>query len=358
MSALAAKVFDFSQAQSESDLTIESVLNPVLERFQEQEALIEALTAKNVELLYAKNTSEKNNVQLSSTLKEFNSQIELLTHELESSRIVSEGFSQALEQLDPEIQSLKRQIENQRSANMQLANENVGLQKELKQAKKSGDPKKLIELNKSLREKNTTLTNALNKVKTELKQLEKAVNSTKNEEERLSYSSAKGECVILRSSKLHIKTPVGKGWYIAFEYWCPQGIGRLITWNGEQLNFADGGSEEINRVVAPSQEIVAWTKAWFMKNVKIEGSDQVIINANKIFDPVTVPKDILTTSEIACCGNTMVDEVVEAIKQGFTSAAKVGKCLGITTQEASKRLKAAEALGKVTCFRRSWKLKN
>lgn len=152
------------------------------------------------------------------------------------------------------------------------------LEGKVKDLKANGDPVKLLAQNKTLREKNEALTatnsrlqQQINKFNQELKDLAKYG----GEYHYLpSYSSVDGENVyihpkvikVVEAGELHTK--------VALTYWRKEGVGRVITWDGEQLHFASFNHKEVDADMAPSQEVVDFCQNWFLKNVVVHGRVQ------------------------------------------------------------------------------------
>ncbi len=155
----------------------------------------------------------------------------------------------------------------------------VELEKALKTLKEYGDPKKLLEQNKNLRERNKELMDLNDGLKKQNKSYE---NSHKELIEKAefsqlpSYTTETNEQLFIHPNLVTCETPDGPRRFVALTYWNALGIGRLVTWNGSAPQFASFKHKSVDDKWAPSQEAVAWAAKWFQDHVMEQGGHQVI----------------------------------------------------------------------------------
>ncbi len=153
------------------------------------------------------------------------------------------------------------------------------LERALKALKECGDPKKLLEQNKNLRQRNSELMDLNEGLKKQNKAYEASHKELieKAEFSQLpSYTSPTNEQLFIHPNLITCDTPEGPRRFVALTYWNALGIGRLVTWNGSVPQFASFKHKSVDERWAPSPEAVAWATKWFEDHVMEQGGHQVI----------------------------------------------------------------------------------
>lgn len=233
----------------------------------EYNSVVDALAETQEEL----STSQLKNNLLASELAELKVKVESLTA---GNKLLMEKTRDQ----EAKLRSGGDQLEKAVRVEVLLKERCQVLEAVVKELKSNGDPAKLLSQNKNLREKNGELLATNNRLQ---QQVNKAMSELKDlakyggEFHYLpSYSSAEGENVyvhpkvikVVEAGELHTK--------VALTYWRKEGIGRVITWDGEQLHFASFNHKQVDAKMAPSQEVVDFCQNWFLKNVVVHGKVQ------------------------------------------------------------------------------------
>lgn len=275
MTQLNAAVPLFTELKSSDD----DLLELIAHRFSQVDSLEQAeqkLITKNLELIVERNAANK-------VVRELSEQNKGMANQLENSEVVKEGLQAALEALDPEFEKLLSKIAQLESENSTLLGRVDNAIKSLKAIKKLGNPEDLIALNKKMRATNSELTKNVNNLKAENRKLsndnqrlQEVMVKTAHEkgDERLLFTSKTNEVLYLNPQLLTIKSARGTFMHVGLRYWSAQGLGRLVTWNGSLLNFADTKNAELNKLVAPSREIQDFATGWFKKHVTMVDGNQ------------------------------------------------------------------------------------
>lgn len=265
----------FKELKSSDD----NLLELVAQRFSDLDALElaeEKLITRNLELVVERNSANK-------VVRELTEQNKGMLDQLKHEEVVKEGLQAALGAMDPQFDALVSKIAQLESENSTLLGKVDTAIKNLKAIKKLGNPEDLIALNKKMRATNSELTKTINNLKAENRKLSKdnqrlqeVMVKTAHEkgDERLLFTSSKNEVLYLNPKLLTIKTAKGTHEYVAIRYWTARCLGRVITWDGQSLNFSDTQNSELNKILAPSKEVQDFATGWFKKHVLIFKGNQ------------------------------------------------------------------------------------
>lgn len=152
--------------------------------------------------------------------------------------------------------------------------------KTIKSLREHGDPKKLLEQNKTIRAKNAELVSELDKTKRLLKDMDKFLSaSVERGGDYFNipiFKTPNGQHVYMHDKHIHVIQNGVEVSVIPMSFWTADGIGRTITWDGENVNFASFGHKTVDLKHAPEPELVAFVRQWYEENVLPQGVKQVI----------------------------------------------------------------------------------
>lgn len=198
---------------------------------------------------------------------------------------VNNRYNELMQELQTERsekQKLQRALEQSKGAQRATSEALTTAERELKELKAHGDPKKIIEQNKTLRAKNTELQQGIDQAKKVAIDAEKEVAAMMDHYGQLpSFTSPTMENIYIHPKPLKMSMDVNGvptiHTFIALTYWTNEGVGRVITWDDKanKLRFASFGHKTVDAKLAPSQPVLEWAQDWFDKNVIAQGVVQV-----------------------------------------------------------------------------------
>lgn len=154
------------------------------------------------------------------------------------------------------------------------------LEKQVKEITAHGDIKKIIEQNKTVRAKNMEVLAELSKVKRLLADSDKLLSQSVlrgGEYYNLPiYRAPNDQVIYMHDKRIRVVREGVEHWLIPMTMFTPEGIGRLITWNGEDPQFATTGHKTVDQKLAPHPELVEFVRTWFRENISIQGTNQMI----------------------------------------------------------------------------------
>lgn len=237
-------------------------------RDKESTKLINELTEKNTSLAKGNKLLMDERQNFHGELNELNNRVNSLLQELQTERIEKQKAIRGLEQSKTVQTKAQQDLES--------------LQRELKELKAHGDPKKIIEQNKTLRAKNTELQQGIDLAKKTARDAEKEVAAMMDHYGQLpSFTSPTMENIYIHPKPLKMSINVNGvptiHTFIALTYWTNEGVGRVITWDDKanKLRFASFGHKTVDAKLSPSQPVLEWAHDWFDKNVLAQGVVQV-----------------------------------------------------------------------------------
>lgn len=199
---------------------------------------------------------------------------------------VNNRYNELMQELQAERsekQKFQRALEQSKTAQKTGQDALSKAEQEIKALKAHGDPKKLIEQNKTLRAKNGELQEGIDAHKKVSENAVREIAAMMDHYGQLpSFTSPTMENVYIHPKSLKMIVPLDGvptvHIFIALTYWTNEGIGRVITWDdkSDTLRFASFGHKTVDAKYAPSEEVRAWAKAWFNKNVSAQGVVQIL----------------------------------------------------------------------------------
>lgn len=267
-----SNVAEIFQVESPADLSMGQLLQLMTDKVNaealEYNELIDQIENLDLELkglsaINAKLTAElTEEIARSASLKEGNSQLMSRLSE------VSESDRKARVSFDVATEALKRKA-------LQVKE----LEEGLKKLKALGDPKRLVDNNRELRERNKSLMVLNESLKARNIEYEKSYKQLLDKSafnQLPSFTSSTNEQLFIHPNLVSCETPEGPRNHVALTYWSSLGIGRLVTWNGDVPRFASFKHKTVDERFAPSTEAVEWATTWFKDNVAYSGEHQVL----------------------------------------------------------------------------------
>lgn len=173
-----------------------------------------------------------------------------------------------------------KQLEAARRKEQASTEKSAVLEKRVKELTAHGDIKKIIEQNKTQRERNSELLNELSKVKRLLADSDKLLDQCVvrgGEYFNLPIFRAPNDQVIyMHDKRTRVMRDGVEHWVIPMTMFTPEGVGRLMTWDGERVHFASTGHKTADQKLAPHQDLVDFAATWFRENISIQGVNQML----------------------------------------------------------------------------------
>ena len=279
-------------------------MTPTLDEFQLLKLLSEQISATNTEYNELVATLEERDQQLALAEDQrtaLEGRLDVAVQRLESALEAGAELRSTLEKSRNELERVTQQLDEAQSAAVRLADLQRQVEKlrhtavraeqradaaerELKELKAAGDPKRL---SANLKEKKVVVEEqrkVIDKMKAELRETRaQLVRSSKrvSELEALPmFQSSTGEAIYANQCKLHVLEADGTGKdRVCLRYWHPNGIGRTVLWDGKQLLFASASLPGIKTKVKPSKEIEEFARNWFQNNVVENETGQCLVEA-------------------------------------------------------------------------------
>jgi hypothetical protein len=182
------------------------------------------------------------------------------------------------------VADLQRQVEKLRHTAVRAEQRADAAERELKELKAAGDPKRL---SANLKDKKLVVEEqrkVIDKMKAELRETRAQLVSRSKRVSDLEalpmFQSSTGEAIYANQCKLHVLEDDGTGKdRVCLRYWHPNGIGRTVLWDGKQLMFASASLPGIKTKVKPSKEIEEFARNWFQNNVVENETGQCLVEA-------------------------------------------------------------------------------
>ncbi len=232
--------------------------------------------------------------QLAELCEQQDSQIQAMTSELEKLKLEllqsqdkCESLISGNRVLMEENRTLKKNLDLSGQQIIKLRNsETSWIEKSREQdrtirsLREHGDPKKLLDQNKTIRAKNAELSSELEKSKRLVKDLDKMLNeSVVRGGEYFNMPIMKtpnGQHVYMHDKFINVIQNGIEVSVIPMSLWNADGIGRTITWDGKDVHFASFGHKTVDQKHAPEPEVVEFVRQWYEDNVLTQGVRQVM----------------------------------------------------------------------------------